>query len=276
MSSDVLPHEKEVRASHLEFNRFFREEATRVRHRLGVPEGGFVCPGNAIRWRRSHCEENEASTDTYEADLDAPRTPEGWNQLLKQESWAFDPAQTQVPLYADALLLVERYALPDWAFFPVVWYLLKGQWWFPHRDGELLPYPPPFGHPPPFGPRPLRPLKVDYPTDSECLLTIPIDEYTTKKELESLWPIVQQLRHELRQRTGVCPPSRKLGVSPKWKEQFDRDIRWHVLWRKLGSVEKVAQHLSKECDAGDIPIETIRGAVRQVEDRMKPREKAPP
>ena len=271
MPSDVLPHEKEVRARVVEVNEHLQKEAARVRQRLGIPEGGFASPGHAIKWRLRHCEENQASTGAYEHDLDAPRSPEGWHWLHQQELWAFDPAQTQVPLYAGALELIDRHILPDWAFFPVVWYLLTGQWWFPHREDELLPYPAPFG------PRSHRLLKVDYPSDSECLLTIPIDEYTTRADVEALWPAVLMVRDDFRRRTGIRPPSSKQGVSQKWEERFSRWIEWYRLKMQLGSAEKVVEHLYDEDVASgqkephEIPLETVKYAIRQIEALVKPK-----
>lgn len=271
MASDVLPHEKEVRARVLEVNGYAQEEAAQLRHELGIPEGGFTSPGDAIKWRLSHCKEHQASTGTYEHDLDAQRSAESWSWLRQQEFWAFDPTQTQVPLYADALDLIDRYRLPDWAFFPVVSYLLTGQWRFPHLEGDLVPYPPPFG------PRSHRALKVDYPTDSECLLTIQIDEYTTQKELDALCGTALQLRDELRQRTGLRPPSNKPGVSQKWEERISRWIEWYRLKMQLGSAEKVVEHLYDEDVASgqeephEIPLETVKYAIRQVEASVKPK-----
>ena len=78
MASDILPHEKEVRARVLEVNEYLQAEAARIRNELGIPEGGFTSPGDAIKWRLSHCKEHQASIATAGGPYRSDDEGESW------------------------------------------------------------------------------------------------------------------------------------------------------------------------------------------------------
>ena len=271
---ELLPLEKENRAGLLPENHYLAEDVLDSRIKLGIPEDGFPSRSEAVRWRVSHCKQHQCSKviDRYGPDFKFPGARDDWNEIRHREFWSYEPSDVEIPLYRRSLDLVERYDLPDWAFFVLVWHLLTDEWSFPHRDGEVLPYPLPFG---PTGYD--RPVRIEHPSKTEIQIVVPIHEYITKDEWMMLWPEVDKTKEELKDITEVRPSSGKRGITDKSMDRVSKWLEWYKLKPQLGSVNKVVEFLYKMAiegegeNAEEISAETIRYSINEIERMMKPR-----
>ena len=294
MFDEVLPHEKEVRARLLPHNKWYENEVIITRGNLKIPKTGFISIGDGLRWWLAHTEKHSAGDFTcnqcgerfaerivhcgkpverrwYQGNLDNPNR---WEEYRRYTFWRFDPVQKQVPLYAEALLIIDSFNLPIWAFFVTVWYILTGQLVFPQKTGDILPYPPPYE------PREYRYPKLKQDEKERSSIEISIDEYTTRTEWQDIWPVIKSVRDEMQERTGIKPSSRKRGAGEKWKEQINRWVEWYQLYGELGSIEEVANawqksHPEVSGHKANAPYtaEAIKNAIKQMEQMMRPKGK---
>lgn len=206
--------EKENRLRVLPYNPYFKEEVKKVRQLIG----SFARASQFIGVIRS------------------------WELLTKQPSVKeavlhgnINPAN-YVVTHAHALHLMERFNLPHTfsVFLHVLSYMVEGR--FPMQNEERL-----------------NTFIIDDSTEPDDLIlgvltwrrgiAFQVDEYTTKKELNSLWLTVAAIRDRLRDLTGLKPPQRRR-KGKKWERQQDRWLEWYKLYKELGSPEKVANYLS--------------------------------
>ena len=254
-------YQREQRARLLQHNHLFVDSVVDARQRLGLPPPGIPHIGAAIQWRLTHTGDN----NPYNADLAGGRSDGDWEFLRLQEMWTFDPKRTDVPLYREASTLVAIYLLPEWTFYPIVWFILANRWFFLRPSGVL-------GYPGRSNSPVVEPVRVDRQNNGEVWVSVRIDEYTRKADVDSLWSAIRAARDDLRAHTGVNPPNRRTGSSLIDERRRQRDIEWYRLYRELGSVSKVVDRLQKiHPDDCPIPEETIQSSIRRTERLLKPR-----